>query len=110
MPVAVVGPALVTVNLKLIVPPRKPGFGIATWLMLKSDNGLTVTANCRVVVSCPPLAVPPLSRLVTVMIAVPLALLTGVKLRFPEELGLVYEIVGLGMRPGLLEEAVMVTV
>ena len=88
MAVAVVGPALVTLNLKVIVPPAKPGFGIATWLIPKSDSGLTVTVNCRVIVSCPPLAVPPLSWLVTVMIAVPLALLTGVKVRLPEESGL----------------------
>src|SRR5437016_2742007 len=110
MPVAVVGPELVTVSLKLTVPPWKPGVGMATWLIATSDSGLMVTTNCRVTVSSPPLAVPPLSRLVTVMIAVPLALLAGVKLRLPEELGLLYEIVGLGMRPGLLDEAVMVTV
>src|SRR5438034_2700588 len=77
MPVAVVGPALVTVSLKLTVPPWKPGVGMATWLMAKSDSGLMVTTNCRVTVSCPPLVVPPLSLTVTVIVALPLALVIG---------------------------------
>ena len=62
---------------------------MATWLMAKSDSGLTVTVNCRLIVSCPPLVVPPVSRTVTVIVAVPLALVTGVNVKLPEGLGLV---------------------
>ena len=72
IPVAVVGPKLVTVDLKVIVPPTNAGLGIALWLMPKSASGLTVTVNCRVLVSWPPLAVPPLSLTVTVIVALPL--------------------------------------
>src|ERR1700688_3206912 len=79
-PVAVVGPRFVTVSLNVMVPPRKAGLGTAAWLIPKSDNGLTVTLNCRVVVSWPPLLVPPLSLTVTVIVALPVAFVTGTKL------------------------------
>src|SRR6185369_4347950 len=59
--------------------------------------------------SWPPLAVPPLSLASTLMMAVPLLLVTGVKLKEPVALGLVYVTVGLGTMAGTLEVAVRVT-
>jgi len=89
MLVAVVGPRFVTVSLNVMVPPWNAGFGIADWLMAKSAIGVTVTVNCRVMVFSPPFAVPPLSWAVTVMVALPVALVAGTNVRVPKELGLV---------------------
>jgi hypothetical protein len=54
-----------------------------------SLTAVTVTVKVRVIASTPPLAVPPSSRTVTVMTAVPDRLARGVKLREPVALGLV---------------------
>src|SRR5262249_38016274 len=53
-----------------------------------SLTALTRTVKVRLTVFCPPLAVPPLSWTVTVMMAAPLALATGVNVRAPVEFGL----------------------
>ena len=50
---------------------------------------MTVTVKAAVNVLTPPLAVPPLSVTVTVIVAVPLALAAGVKVSEPVVLGLV---------------------
>ena len=49
------------------------GLSVGAWL-----TGVTVTVKVRMIVLTPPLAVPPLSVTVTVIVAVPLALATGV--------------------------------
>ena len=52
-------------------------------------TGRTVTVKVWMTLATPPLAVPPLSVTVTVIVAVPETLAAGVKLREPEVLGLV---------------------
>src|SRR4051812_44467384 len=64
---------------------------VGTWL-----TGRTVTLNVREKVFTPPLAVSPLSVTVTVIVAVPLALVTGAKSSVPVAARLTYVTIGLG--------------
>ena len=64
----------------------------------------------RTNVLTPPLAVPPSSVTVTVMVAVPDWLAAGVKVSVPVAFGRVYVTVGFGIRPGLSDVAVTVRV
>ena len=65
-----IGAGLVTVN-------------VGCWL-----TGVTVTVKVCVTVSMPPLAVPPLSITVTVIVTTPLTLACGVKVSVPVVMGL----------------------
>ena len=54
-----------------------------------SFTALTVTVKVLVLESTPPLLVPPLSLMMTVIVATPLALAAGVKVKTPVALPLV---------------------
>src|SRR2546423_564254 len=74
------------------------------------EDSLTVMTNVRTTVFWPPLAVPPLSCTVTVMMADPVVFGTGVKLSVPVGLGLAYVMTGFGTTPGVSDVAVTVSV
>ena len=80
VPVGIRFPSLgVTVTENVTFSPKVEGAGlVAVMVVVVATGAATVTVNVRVVVSLPPLAVPPSSATVTVMTAVPDWPATGV--------------------------------
>ena len=72
----------------LVYGPLADHFGVRR-VISASLTAFTVTVKVRTIVSTPPLAVPPPSLTVTVTVAEPLALATGVKVSEPVAFGLV---------------------
>src|SRR4051812_14432966 len=82
-----------TVRGVTLLPAKFSMYG-ATVVVGKDDTigaecaGATITRNLRTIVSVPPLVVPPSSLSVTVIVAMPVALATGVKKSAPVVLAL----------------------